>query len=128
MKDSQLKIKTDKNGNIDFDSWSEIAKTDPETFEAMRREVIDNFIDSVPEERQRRLRGLQWQIDCLRARAGNPLSACIQISRMMWDTFQQLGEVSRDLTRPGPLPARPPAPEATVLAFRAPASRERQPR
>ncbi len=116
----KLQLK-EKPNNIDFDRWSEIARTDPETFEAMRTEIINNCIDNAPQDRQQRLRGLQWQIDCLRAQSSNPLSACIKISQMMWDTLQQLGDVSRNLASPEPGSeqgrcANKPA-EATILSF-----------
>ncbi|HEB55511.1 MAG TPA: DUF3135 domain-containing protein [Gammaproteobacteria bacterium] len=107
----------DEIGNIDFDHWSEIARTDPEAFEAMRREIIRACIDSAPQDRQQRMRGLQWQIDCLRAQSKNPLSACLKISRMMWDTLQQLGDVSRDLARPDPIAGERKLTRATVLPF-----------
>ena len=125
MRKTQLQTK-EKLNNIDFDHWSKIARTDPETFEAMRTEVINTCIDSAPLERQQRLRGLQWQIDCLRAQSSNPLSACIKISRMMWDTMQQLGNLTQDLKNLDPLSESgsrqaqcviKPA-EATILSFR----------
>jgi len=116
----KLQLK-EKPSNIDFDRWSKIARTDPETFEAMRTEIINDCIDNAPLDRQQRLRGLQWQIDCLRAQSSNPLSACIKISQMMWDTLQQLGDVSRNLASPEPGSeqggrANKPA-EATILSF-----------
>ncbi len=107
----------DELGNINFDYWSEIARTDPETFETMRTEIIRACIDSAPQDHQQRMRGLQWQIDCLRAQSKNPLSACLKISRMMWDTLQQLGDVSRDLAKPGQTPDKRKVTQATVLPF-----------
>ncbi len=125
MSKTQLQSQ-EKLHNIDFDYWSEIARTDPETFERMRDEVISACIDNAPRDRQQRLRGLQWQIDCLRAQSSNPLSACIKISSMMWDTLQRLGHLSQDLNNPGALsgPALEPGQsaakpaEATILSFR----------
>jgi len=43
-----------------------------------------------------RLRGLQWRIDRLREQASNPLAACVQISNLMWTTFDQLGKAYQD--------------------------------
>jgi len=116
MSKMQLQLK-EKLSNIDFDHWSEIARTDPATFEIMRTEIINACIDNAPQNRQQRLRGLQWQIDCLRAQSSNPLSACIKISQMMWDTLQQLGNVSRDLARPEQATGKGKLAEATILSF-----------
>ncbi len=69
---------------LDFDSMSLIAKDDPQAFERLRQSAIDKFIESAPQERQQRLRCLQWRIDQER-RNCSPLSACLKISKMMWD-------------------------------------------
>ncbi len=103
--------------NIDFDRWSEIARTDPETFEAMRTEIISACIEGAPRDRQQRMRGLQWQIDCLRAQSNNPLSACLKISRMMWDSLQRLSNVSRDLANPEQAISESEPVMATILPF-----------
>lgn len=74
----------------EFDHWAQLAVVDPDAFEARRSRVIEDFISSVPPERQPRLRGLQWRIDQIRRTARTPLASCIRISRMMWDSV--LGE------------------------------------
>lgn len=68
----------------DFDFMSTLAKDDPDEFERLRQLAIDEFIESVPPERRERLRSLQWRIDQER-RNRSPISACIRISKMMWD-------------------------------------------
>jgi len=82
-----MKMHTDQ---FEFDYWQSIAEKDPQGFEQARARVLDSLIESAPEHVQRRLRGLQWQIDQVRARADNPLVACFRISDMMWDSV--LGE------------------------------------
>ncbi len=80
-----------KAGNgFDFDDWVRLARKNPEAFEARRRRAIEAVIRDAPEPRRHRLRGLQWRIDHTRHRAGDPLTACAQISRMMWERL--LGE------------------------------------
>ncbi len=69
---------------LDFDSMSLMAKDDPAEFERLRQSAIDELIESAPRERQQRLRCLQWRIDQER-RNCSPLSACLKISKMMWD-------------------------------------------
>lgn len=74
---------------FDFDEWARLAQEDPAGFEARRRALIEaELAESASRnpETARRMRGLQWQIDCERARSGSPLGACIRLSRMMWDS------------------------------------------
>ncbi|MCB1802737.1 MAG: DUF3135 domain-containing protein [Gammaproteobacteria bacterium] len=73
-----------KTAEIDFDAWSEMARNDPETFEAMRLKAIEEVIDSAPANNRERLRRLQWRIDQERRLARTPMAACMRISRMMW--------------------------------------------
>ncbi|MEW8026740.1 MAG: DUF3135 domain-containing protein [Candidatus Thiodiazotropha sp.] len=72
------------NRNLDFDHLLQLAERDPMRFENMRQAAIDDFISTLPRERQQRMRQLQWRIDQER-RNRSPLSACVKISNMMWD-------------------------------------------
>ena len=72
---------------LDFDTWADLARTDPDAFEQMRLEAIDAFINSVPERNRDRLRRFQWRIDQERRRAKTPLAACIRLSSMMWQSL-----------------------------------------
>ncbi len=83
---------------LDFDEWSTLAKNNPQSFEKKRLEMIESFLVSVPEEKQRRLRGLQWQIDQARHLAHSPMGSCIAISNMMWDSLNELNTQQRKLT------------------------------
>ncbi len=103
----------------DFETWASLAKEDPARFEALRLEMIDDFITQVPESKRLHLRRIQWRIDQVRERAGTPLAACVALSRMMWDSFSDLRESYQDL-----LEKRQPArirrsqsPGAKILAF-----------
>jgi hypothetical protein len=100
---------------IDFDTWSELARTDPERFEALRLAAIERVIAGAPVENRDRLRRLQWRIDQERRLARTPLAACMRISRMMWKAVlgrgglqQRIGELQQfDGTAPVELaPAR----------------------
>ena len=77
-------METKKKAEIDFDTWSEMARNDPEAFEKMRLQAIEAVIDSAPEANRERLRRLQWRIDQERRLARTPMAACMRISRMMW--------------------------------------------
>ena len=78
----------DYSNNFDFEKWSSLASTDPEAFEQYRKQVINNFIQDLPEEKQQRMRCLQWRVDSIRRLAKTPLAACIEISNMMWDSIK----------------------------------------
>lgn len=71
---------------FDFTHWSELAKNDPDAFEAQRSEVIEQAINEASPEKRQRLHGLQWRIDQVRQLARTPLSACMEMSQMMWDS------------------------------------------
>jgi hypothetical protein len=77
--------------NIDFDHLSELFKTDPEKFERVRREKIEQMIQSASESSQRRLRGLQFQIDAKREiYKHKPFVSCMEISKMMHSSFEKM--------------------------------------
>ena len=113
-----------KTAGIDFDTWSAMARTDPQTFEKMRLGAIQAAIDSAPEANRERLRRLQWRIDQERRLARTPLAACVGISRLMWRAVVAQNGLNERLTdlhvlvsgRPADGPVGPPS-CARVIAF-----------
>lgn len=84
-------MRTDKRtSDFNFDQWASMAKQNPEQFESMRQDMIKQLIDDAPDHLKQRMEGLQWQIDQIRGRATNPMSACLRISQQMWNNV--LGE------------------------------------
>jgi hypothetical protein len=79
----------------DFDELLTLAKEDSALFEAKRLEYIEGFFSNLHSKRQRRLRGLQWQIDQTRKLARTPMASCITIMNMMWDSLHQLNDQQR---------------------------------
>ncbi len=75
---------SDTRARLDFDYLTGLARSNPSEFERLRRQAIDAYIDTLPPERQQRMRCLQWRIDQERRRH-TPLGACVQLSKMMWD-------------------------------------------
>ncbi len=71
--------------NFDFDEWRKLAKTDPAAFDKKYKAIIEEFISSVPVERQQRLRQLQWRID-MEAQKKSSQPAYIRIYDMMMDS------------------------------------------
>ena len=83
----------------DFDELLTLAQGDPELFEVKRREYIEHFFTRVPTEKQRRLRGLQWQIDQTRNLARTPMASCMNIMNMMWDSLNHLRDQQQALVK-----------------------------
>jgi len=75
---------------FDVQQLAELAKNSPEELERLRLKEVEDLISRAPEHLRARLRGLQFQIDCKRQLHKNPLGACIEISRMMLDSLQNL--------------------------------------
>ena len=81
---------------VDFDTWSELAQSDPEAFEARRAEIIEQMIQRMPAHKHHHMRCLQWKIDRVRDKMATPLAACVAISDMMWDSLDKLNQLYHD--------------------------------
>jgi Protein of unknown function (DUF3135) len=106
---------------FDWETWSELARSDPEAFEQRRKQAIEALIAAAPEHRRQRLRALQCRIDLERRRSSNPLGACIRLSNLMWESFGELQEALKALTERVPevstaLPAKA-ARSAEIVPF-----------
>jgi len=77
--------------------WAQLAQQDPEAFETMRSELLNEFIQSSPSRIQKQLEGVQWKIDHIRQRANSPEEALAEITTMMWEAAQQLGQRQQEL-------------------------------
>ncbi len=73
-----------------FDELRKLADSNPEQLEALRQQMIEETINNAPPAFQRRLRGLQFQVDMERRRARNPMDSCIRVSKMMHDHLYQM--------------------------------------
>ena len=82
--------------HIDFEQWAQLAQQDPHTFEQLRHRLLEAYISRASSSHQERLRRLQWRIDRLRDQASNPMSACVEISNLMWETFDELGKAYKN--------------------------------
>jgi hypothetical protein len=110
---------------FDFDEWANLARTDALAFERRRHRMLQSVIEQAGPDHQRRLRGLQFQVDMERRRARTPLQACMRISAMMWDSVlarnglrQALESLQDSLLQPS-LPPAPTAagPSAQIIPF-----------
>ncbi len=80
----------------DFDQLVEMAQHRPQELEALRTALVEEVIASARGDRQRKLRGLQFQIDMARRKSKSPLGACIRISELMYESLAELRECLND--------------------------------
>lgn len=108
---------------------SRLARDDPEAYEALRRKVVDEFIERAPERLKSRLCGIQFQVDSVRRLSrSSALGATVRVYQLMWKSFQQLNEVWQDFVplekgfvdrRSSSMTVRyAPKQDAKIIAFR----------
>jgi len=84
-----------------FKILERMAKEDPEGLEQLRLAHVEAIIADAGLANERRLRGLQFQIDAIRRVSANPMAACIRISKLMHDSLIDLnGVLQSDVTPP----------------------------
>jgi hypothetical protein len=99
---------------FDFDKLKRLAETNPELFETLRADLIEQAITLAPRRSQRRLRGTQFKIDSERRLAKNPVGACVRISRLMWESLGSLQDALESLNSDQPQPAYCPVPAKVI--------------
>ncbi len=99
-----------------FEHMLDMAKNDPEALEQLRLEMVRDVINAASANDRQRLHGLQFQIDGQRLVSKNPMQACIEISKMMHNSLQQLKTFIEGHTGEAPLPQGQPEP-AKILNF-----------
>lgn len=80
----------DRSMNFDFDEWQELYQTSPEEFEARRLQWCEQIIKDAPQDYQRRLSGLLFQINMEKRRSKNPMDSCLRVSGLMWNKLLEL--------------------------------------
>jgi len=73
-----------------FDVLSKLYVDDPDAYEEKRREIIEEFINDLPEDKQRRAKGLQFQINSKLDTIKNPTERYNQMVNMFWESFAKL--------------------------------------
>ena len=89
-----------QNDAFDFEYWAELHETDAEAFEQQRAALIQAEIDKAPEHLQRRLKGIQFELDAKRSMSDSPLESCMQMTSQMWDSFDHMRTHLNVLARP----------------------------
>lgn len=82
---------------FDFDYMMELQQDDPQRFEQERMKLINELIESIPDEKQHKMRCLQWRVDQCRRKSKNSLSSCMVITEMMWKSFEELNTLFMDM-------------------------------
>lgn len=76
---------------------AQLARDDPQAYEALRSEMIEGFIDSAPERLRPRLSGIQFHVDGLRRLSrSSALGSTLKIYALMWQSFEHLNQVWQD--------------------------------
>lgn len=90
-------VKPTKKG-FDFEYWRDLAKKDPEAFEAAREQEINQYISGLAnEDVQDRMRRLQWRVEMERKRSKSPMDSAVRIYDMMWESVGKNFEAIQDL-------------------------------
>ena len=76
---------------FDFDDWSKLCRTNPEQFEQLRQDTLARLLGAMSDDG--RLLRLQCRIDLERHRARTSFKACLTLSTIMWNRFNDLSEV-----------------------------------
>lgn len=84
-----------------YEILAQLARDDPAAYEKWRREVIEHFIESTPAHLQRRLRGIQFRVECLRRGSRSALGATVKIYSLMWNSFIVLNDEWQALVQCG---------------------------
>jgi len=71
---------------------AQLARDDPQAYEAFRGELLENFIDSAPARLQPRLHGIQFRVDSVRRLSRSALGSTVKIYELMWESFLCLNQ------------------------------------
>lgn len=99
-----------------FDTLLKLAKSDPEQLETIRKHLAYSTINAAPKNLRPRLRGLQFRIDAARRLAKSPMDACVEISEMMYSSFEEL-RLALNAPIAEPTVAGKPETSAKILPF-----------
>ena len=74
-----------------FEDLVNLAKEDPKALETLRQKQVDKLINNAPTGMQKRLRGIQFQVDAHRQlHSQSPMGSCLKISELMHESFAEL--------------------------------------
>lgn len=77
---------------LSFDELKELIETDEEQAEEYRVALIQDFISTLPEERQQRMRAFQWRLDQEMRKIKNPLVRAQFVFGCMMDSLMKMDD------------------------------------
>ena len=80
----------DNLDDMSFDDWCEMHRADPQRFESCRLKMLNDLIDSAPEESKPRLRGLMFQMEGESRRSRSQLGFNLRLSAMMMEMLDEM--------------------------------------
>jgi hypothetical protein len=75
-----------------YETLSRLAVDEPQEYELLRQQIIQEFIATSPDKIKSRLLGIQFRIDGMRSVSKSPLGLTLAIYQMMWDCFIDLNQ------------------------------------
>lgn len=75
-----------------FDELAKLAKSDPEAFEALRRELVESHIAHSPDDQKIKLQRMQFRINGVLKRSSNPIHACVLLQNMLVENTQCMSD------------------------------------
>lgn len=102
--EDEIELFDSETGQLHFDLVMKLYKEDPEKLEEIQKNIVQKFIESAPEENQKKLKGLQFKIDAQRSLSKNPMQSYIKLSQLFWtEGFQKFQDVlNGDYNHPEP--------------------------
>jgi len=106
----------------DFDDMVRMYREDPEGFEREQREVIEDFIESLPnEDCKHKARQFQFRIDRELRPFKDPVARMNKMVELFWEGFKEFQHVLQACStgEPNPVPTESKSNEkAEILEFR----------
>ncbi len=76
--------------DLSFDEWCELHQSDPRRFNAYRLKILNDLIDSAPEQSKPRLRGLLFRMEGESRRSRSQLGYNLRLSSMMMEMLDDM--------------------------------------
>lgn len=75
-----------------FDELVELARFDPDAFEALRRKLVESHIARSPIDQKLKLQRMQFRINGVLKRSSNPVHACILLQNMLAENTGRMSD------------------------------------
>ena len=99
---------------FDYEQLRELYEDDPLEFEEYTRGVIDDWIKQHPEDKQQRLRSIQWRIDQELNKYKDPITRMNRMVELLWKGVSKFDEI---LNQPPPIPSETPTNTSEIIDF-----------